>query len=208
MKTIYDSLSFSDIRLIRGKSLRTLTANPNKVPTYSGVYIWRYWPQPRSYSEQDLNEFLKKVIEEFPYVEREINKNNETMTYRRCALGCDSDNPFQSIGLTRAKIDKLEELLKNGEKLKSICNAFELMLYMLPPLYIGKANNLSLRILQHINRSSSKLLDKIDGANIDYGDIYIHFIKDDLSSPDSDMSDLLEIIIQRVTNPVFTNRQG
>ncbi|EJT1338674.1 GIY-YIG nuclease family protein [Vibrio vulnificus] len=208
MTTIYDSLSFSDIRSIRGKSLRTITANPNKVPSCPGVYIWRYWPQPRSYSKSDLMDYLRKIIEEFPCIEKEIAKNNDTMIYRRFALGSNSCTPFHSLGLTNRKIDKLEELLESDEKIEEICNVFELMLYMLPPLYIGKANNIAARISQHINRNSSKLLNKIDNAKIDYGDIYIHFIKDDLSTPSNDMSDLLEIIIQRVTNPVFTDRQG
>ncbi|MBC5849676.1 hypothetical protein [Vibrio metschnikovii] len=204
----HGSLSFSNIRSMRGKSLRTIIANPDKVPSYSGVYIWRYWPQPRSYTKSDLLDFLKKIILEFPVIEKELTIKNDSITYSRYALGYDCNNPFSSLGLTEKKITQLETLLENDEKIEPICNVFEMMLYMLPPLYIGKANIISDRINQHINRRSSKLLDKLDKVNISHGDVYISFIEDKLSLPDKDMSDLMEIIFQRVTNPVFTDRQG
>ncbi|MCW8348402.1 hypothetical protein MD535_20665 [Vibrio sp. ZSDZ65] len=193
---------------MRGKSLRTIIANPNKVPDYSGVYIWRYWPQPKSYTKNDLVDFLKKIIQEYPIIEKALTVNNDNMTYSRYALGNNSEKPFSSLGLTDKKIIQLETLLEQKEKIESISNVFEMMLYMLPPLYIGKANVISNRINQHIKRSSSTLLDKLDNANISHGDVYISFIQDELSLPDKDMSDLIEIIFQRVTNPVFTDRQG
>ncbi|WED22813.1 hypothetical protein L3Q72_05320 [Vibrio sp. JC009] len=204
----YNSLSFENIRSMRGKSLRNLTVTLDKLPDYSGVYIWRYWPQPKSYSREDLIEYLTKITKEYPVLEKEIVKYNDTMIYKRYALGSDYNSPFKSLNLTPNKINKLEALLDDEDAISSISNVFEMMVSMLPPLYIGKASNLSDRISQHVNRKSSKLLEKIDQANINYGDIYISFIKDELSYPDKDMSDLMEIIIQRVTNPVFTDRQG
>ncbi|MEZ9714383.1 hypothetical protein AB4267_16065 [Vibrio cyclitrophicus] len=204
----HDSLSFSNIRDMRGKSLRTIIANPDKVPSYSGIYIFRYWPQPRSYTKSDLTDFLKKIVQEFPVIEKELIVKNDSITYSRYALGYDCNKPFSSLGLTDKKIAQLESLLDEKEKIEPLCNVFEMMLYMLPPLYIGKANIISNRVKQHINRSSSTLLDKLDNANISHGDVYISFIEDKLSLPGKDMSDLMEIIFQRVTNPVFTDRQG
>lgn len=204
----YEALTLTDIRKYRGIQLRTLSVTEDFIPTYSGVYIWRYWPQPKSYSKEGVSEYLSKICQEYPIIEEVFKKNNSTLVYSRTPLGNNYKEPLQSLGLSAAKIKKFNEVLDLGDnEIKFLANTLEMMVYNLPPLYIGKASNLQQRLSQHLN-DKTKLYSKIKGANMDPGDVYVSFVKDDMSNLNGNMADLLEIILQKTTNPIFTERQG
>ena len=146
-----------------------------------------------------------------PQFEENLNNSRMSVTVRR--------TPFGSVGSQTDIFGFKEESIKARNLIKAIdkdSSVRQLLAYTLeslvsamPPLYIGKADNLQARLCSHFEEESSSLLKSIRDSKIHFNDVFISFILDPVSEIyDDSITTALEEIIQRMTNPPLTKRYG
>ena len=180
----------------------------SSIPNYSGVYIWRYWPKPDSYTKEGILNFFTKLCAEYPIFEENLNNQRIEVRVKKTHFGFNKNSIFESLGLSQTKKNTFLKLLENNPAdLKSFADLIDLLIFSLPPLYIGKADNIQVRLTQHFDRKTP-VLSRIDLAKIKHSDIYISFIKDSISGASSEATTLMENVLQNITRPPLTKRHG
>lgn len=203
----HPSLGINDVRSIRGHSYSVLRRSVNKIPTFSGVYIWRYWPDIPSLESEGLIDFLSKLQKNFPQQLEELKNSRVDVTIKRTPFGTGEDGRFLGIS-NEKKINNILGLLnEDSNKRQAFAHTLEVLISSFPPIYIGKADNLRSRLSDHFE-GKSDVLPRIQSAEIPVNDIYISFIKDELTVEDKEITTSLEEILQRLTNPAYTKRYG
>lgn len=203
----YSTLSIDDVRRIRGYSYSVLRRSIKKIPTCSGVYIWRYWPNIPSLDSNKLIGFIADLQKNFPQQMEQLKNSRIDVTVKRTPFGGDEDGRF--LGITsEEKIKRLTNLLDKDESTRqAFAHTIEMLISSFPPIYIGKANNLRERLSDHFDNKTELLPRLVDGG-IPVDDIYISFIRDNLSQEDEEVTTSIEEILQRLTNPAHTKRYG
>ncbi len=88
---------------------------------------------------------------------------------------------------------------------EQLASILECVIANFQPLYVGKANNLQNRIMEHFERKTP-VLERIQEAKVPIEDIYI---KDSTPIVDeAPITDTIEYILQNITNPPLTKRYG
>lgn len=196
------------LRALRGCGLRQLMRNSDQLPESPGVYVWRYWPSFKSLDSDDILETLKSWCAKQPtFIETTGNSRIETQI-TRFPFGRGNSNTILGIDIGSAKgtrfLIALQESEQNRELLISILDS---IVCLSQPIYVGKADNIKLRLEDHLARRSD-LLNDIEQQKISFEDVYISFILDPVSTADNTITTTLEEILQRLTNPPLTKRIG
>ncbi len=203
----YSSIKIDGIRSIRGHCLRKLMRGKNKIPDYAGIYVWRYWPDIPSLDSDNLKEFIKELQDKFPQHLENIKNSRVDISVKRTPFGSKNDGRLLGIK-SEDKINKILKTLDGDKENRQVfAHTLEILISSFPPIYIGKADNLQKRLTDHFEYRTD-VLRNIEDADISIENVYISFIKDDLSNPNMEVSTGIEEILQRLTNPVFTKRYG
>ncbi|MDM0025735.1 GIY-YIG nuclease family protein [Variovorax saccharolyticus] len=207
-KRKFQGLKAEELKALRGYGLRQLIRTSDRIPESPGIYIWRYWPSFKSLASADLIESLKKWSAQQPaFVEVSRNFRVESQITRR-PFGFDVADTLLGIDVNSNKGKRfLTALRENVENRELLINVLDCIVCFASPLYVGKADNLRSRLEEHIGRKSN-LLSDIESQDISFEDIYVSFVIDPISAPDSSITTGLEEILQRLTNPPLTKRVG
>jgi len=203
----YSSLGINDVRSIRGHSYLVLRRSVTKIPTFSGVYMWRYWPDIPSLDSVRLLDFLRELQNNFPRQLEELRNSRVDVTIKRTPFGTGEDGRLLGIK-NEKKINNILGLLdEDSNTRQAFAHTLEVLISSFPPIYIGKAENLRSRLSDHFD-GKSDVLSRIQDAGIPVDDIYISFIQDELTVEDKEITTSIEEILQRLTNPAHTKRYG
>ena len=204
-------MSLDDLRKIRGYSLSTLMRGRQKIPESPGVYIWRYWPLFANLEQQAFLDAIAKWTATQPQFEEIINNSRLSVSIRRTPFGSAVDkNVLFGFKETNPKASALMNAIEESEDTRQVlAYTLESLLASAPPLYVGKADNLRLRLSNHFDGQSSSLLASIKDAGINVEDVFISFLTDPVSDvlPDQ-ITTAIEEIVQRISNPPLTKRYG
>lgn len=209
--TEFPALSHEQLRQLRGYSLPSLMKAPGKIPTKPGVYVWRYWPSLKTLDKGDFATVLSTWTARQPAFTDFLNGPRTTAEIVRRPFGFnDSDSNPMGIDLNSAKGQRfMKAMTESPEARQTLFGLLECIISAIPPLYIGKADNLQARLDSHFQARGSRVLEMINSQKIPHDEIYISYFIDSIStSPDSSITTVLEEIAQRLTNPPFTKRIG
>lgn len=207
----YSALSLVDLRKVRGYSFSKLSRGRSKLPQTPGIYIWRYWPSLADLDEDSFIQMIRNWRETHPQFEEVVQNSRMTIRVKRTPFGSSAtDGDFLGFKESSEKAKALWKAISSDmETRQTLAYTLESLLASMPPLYIGKADNLQVRLCNHFDEQSSSLLKTVRSAKIDLNDVYISFIEDPISGCLNDsISTALEEIIQRTTNPPLTKRYG
>ena len=204
----FKEITLDSLRDMRGHQYRNLVRGKDRLPTNPGVYIWRYWPSPNSLNKEGLIKFINELNASFPIYEEILKNNRATFTMQRTAFGERGGEGLLGINKANKKIQNLLKYMETDqvsrEKLASI---LETMISTAPPLYIGKADNIKTRLIQHFNLETDFSV-RLKESLIPIKDIYVSFLIDEVSEEDKIITTGIEEILQRITNPPLTKRYG
>ncbi|MBH0011433.1 hypothetical protein I6F66_05000 [Pseudoalteromonas sp. NZS100_1] len=204
----FKEITLDSLRDMRGHQYRNLVRGKDRLPTNPGVYIWRYWPSPNSLNKEGLIKFINELNASFPIYEEILKNNRATVTMQRTAFGERGGEGLLGINKANKKIQNLLKYMETDqvsrEKLASI---LETMISTAPPLYIGKADNIKTRLIQHFNLETDFSV-RLKESLIPIKDIYVSFLIDEVSEEDKIITTGIEEILQRITNPPLTKRYG
>jgi len=115
-------------------------------------------------------------------------------------------------GLTETKMKTLESISGNSQLRGFVINYLESLSQFCPAIYIGKSNNLRVRVKQHLDGETGLVAYIEDLLQLHWQDLQFQFFT---TSKNTNMSDqakatqeLLELIAQRVLAPFATERPG
>lgn len=200
-------MSSAAITSMRGYSLTRLMGTTNNIPSCSGVYIWRYWPAYEDSNFNSLLDFCNKIRSEFPLLEENLSNSRVDVKIKKSFFGEIDTDLWSSFGLSASKVSKMESMIDGGLiNLSAFQSFFDVLMLTLPPLYIGKADNIQTRLKVHFDRKSD-VLPRIDSVGIKQKDVYISFIKDVAESSEGANS-IIENILQHISRPPLTKRYG
>lgn len=207
----YQPIGLEDLRKIRGHSLSSLMRGRKKIPESPGLYIWRYWPSLANVDETEFLKMWKRWRDTQPQFEEVLNNSRMAITVRRTPFGVvSSETDIFGFKEDSSKAKKLINAIESEAGVRQIlAYTLESIVSAIPPLYIGKADNLQSRLGDHFSEQSSTLMQSIRQSGIAMDDVYISFIVDPISSNiDGSITTALEEIVQRMTNPPLTKRYG
>jgi hypothetical protein len=124
-----------------------------------------------------------------------------------CRTPFGDEDEKKILGIKNEKKQKkiLNLLDKDEDTKQAFAHTLELIISSCPPIYIGKANNIRSRLINHFENKTD-LVNTIESAGIDKNHIYISYIEDYFN--DDDVTTVIEEIHQRLTNPAYTKRYG
>ena len=198
----YPAIKVETIRNFRGICLTVLRKAPHKIPTYSGVYVWRYWPSFNNLTKKDIIQKVEEIKNKFPILTERLKNNRLDITVDRKPFTKES---FLVPGAS--KNDEILKLLDDEDFRLNFANTMEIVMFNAPPLYIGKAKNLRSRLEDHFDEKTP-VINLIRKSKIPEHEIFISFIKDTISYENNDVTSTIEEILQRLTNPPLTKRYG
>lgn len=204
----YPPVEVEQLRLLRGHNYVALSRGASKIPSCSGIYIWRYWPTVRGLEFDDLISLFEKVQKEFPRQSELLRNSRIEAKILRTPFGSDSQDRVMGKNQGHDKIlNLLSSIKESRENRVAIANLIECLLAQAAPIYIGKADNLKNRLVQHFE-GKTDFSQRLRKTSISVEDIYISYIKDEISILDESITTTLEEILQRVTNPPLVSRYG
>lgn len=169
----------------------------------NGVYQWIYHPDfdPNTISGSDLEDRLKE------YTEKDLSYGEE-FSGKYKFQGTIFEQRYKHngniFGLSKVKHDELLNHLTNKSALSEFQVLFKELCYS-KPFYVGKANNLKLRLKSHFDRRGSDVLNKIDSYGIPYTDIWIGYrIIDDPKN--LGLNVIIEEVFSRIFKPGLTKK--
>jgi hypothetical protein len=206
----YQPIDIDDLRKVRGYSLSSLMRGRSKIPETPGIYIWRFWPTLAGVDKESFFKMWARWERTQPQFEENAKNSRIGVTVRRTPFGI-AESETSLFGFDRDS-DKAKNLLEaiesEADTRQMLATTMECLLSAAPPLYIGKADNLRSRLINHFDEQGSTVLAQVRRAEISFDDIYISFIADPVSDANISITTALEEIIQRITNPPFTKRYG
>ena len=174
-----------------------------KIPQKEGIYSWVVWQKfnPKSITINDL----KKILQKYTTIDLNLSENFESYKF----LVRVRENTFKNcdtfFGLKKSREKKLLKFLEN-ESNRILFSNFLKEIYFSRPFYIGKAINLKSRLKKHLN-DNSKILELIRDSDILFNNIWVGY-KETYTTNDSEISLILEEIMQRVLKPGLTEKPG
>ncbi len=205
---MFNSLDINLIRKVRGNQYKAIAANRSMLPEMSGVYIWRYWPSLSDTSYEGMMKAIQAYQENFPASIEKVSGKWTAVELQRNYYHSDINTEFLGIPASSVKYSALlDSLRESAEARKALAHALEMIFLSAPPLYVGKAENISVRLGEHIDKKTgfSKRLEA-SGMNMKY--VYISYFLDDVSCDGNSFSSTLEEILQRVSFPPLVKRFG
>lgn len=207
----YKAIDIDDLRKVRGHPLSHLMRGREKIPSVAGLYIWRYWPSLANVDKETFFKMWERWKNTQPQFEEEVNNSRIKVSVRRTPFGI-SNKQTDIFGFDResTKAANLARAIDSDAGTRQmLAYTMESLVSAIPPLYIGKADNLRARLSDHFNEQSSSVIQSIRDSGISHDDIYISFIIDPVTqATGSAVTTALEEIIQRMTNPPLTKRFG
>lgn len=205
------SVQLSELRKLRGYRLKHLMRAKGQIPTHPGVYIWRYWPSMPDVDEADsFVDTIEKWGADIPSFSEETENARLSVSITRKPLGnvCKVES-FLGIKRNSSKGKKILKIVNESKSAREqLASILECVIANFQPLYVGKADNLQDRLIEHFDRKTP-VLDRIKEANVPVDDIYISFIEDTVAVTGKDsITDTIEYILQNITNPPLTKRYG
>ena len=161
-----------------------------KIPNQEGIYSWVVWQKfnPKSITIDEL----KKILRKYTTIDLNLSENFESYKF----LVSVKENSFKDretfFGLNKSSRILLSNFLKE--------------IYFSRPFYIGKAINLKSRLKNHLN-DNSKILELIRDSEISFNNIWVGY-KKTFTTNDSEISSILEEIMQRIIKPGLTEKPG
>lgn len=207
----YQPIGLEDLRKIRGYPLSSLMRGRKKIPESPGLYIWRYWPSLADVDKTTFLKMWKRWRDTQPQFEEVLNSSRIAVTVRRTPFGVvSSQTDIFGFKEDSSKAKNLINAIESDAEVRQmLAYTLESLVSAIPPLYIGKADNLQSRLSDHFDEQSSTLMHSIRQSGIITEDVYISFIADPISSNvDESITTALEEIVQRMTNPPLTKRYG
>lgn len=200
------ALSLDVLRKSRGERLRTLKLNPARIPEYSGIYIWRYWPTFPDATLGGVLAALERWRSASPGFEEVVRNSRIRVKVLRAPLGVDEPGGETLLGMEAGKSEDLRACLEASEaNRKAFLQAAECLIALAPPLYVGKADNLRARLTQHF--AEGPVVQELEKAGLSDKDVYVSFVRDP-SATDFGLNVILEEVLQRLTNPPLVKRYG
>jgi hypothetical protein len=203
-------LNPSVLKELRGHRLANLMRAWSKIPEDPGVYIWRYWPSLKSLDTGDFATMLQDWQGRQPAFTEFLTASRLTAEITRSPFGVShTANTMLGIDMGGAKGRRfLEAMETSPEQREVLFNLLETIISAMPPIYIGKADNLRSRLSDHFLGKGSTLLSMIDEKELSHDDVYVSYLIDPISTSDVSITTFLEEIAQRLTNPPLTKRYG
>lgn len=176
------------------------------VPMKPGIYSWYYWPNFKN-SELTFDTYWLKLIN---YCSKSIGAISSFSDYK-FSIDVKEANLQSKIGdefpfgLSEAKSKKLKEYL--AIELNRI--HFSDFLYdvvMNKPFYVGKADNLRVRLNSHL-LGGSDILKCLEENRIDEEEVLIKYevVKSEI---DTNVNDIYEEIFQKIVKPSLVKKPG
>lgn len=176
------------------------------LPQCSALYVWKRRITVPSYalsSDQDFTKWISGVVEQ------------KSGGISSCELAHCVTLHGLTIGGGRLTPEKERTLTWLASKRKArtyIANVVESLTEVAPPIYVGNANNLCVRMKQHLT-DATDLSDYLrDTLELDWRDLELNFLLLDKKPAESNDSkkvqEFLELVSQRVLAPIGTKRPG
>ncbi|WP_026977601.1 GIY-YIG nuclease family protein [Flavobacterium tegetincola] len=176
------------------------------IPTKSGVYYWFFWPFKGFYLEdKNFNLFVEK-IKYFSSINLNLPESAKTgykfsVEVRERGLDC------EVLGLNNNKSTVLLAYLKESQTNREYFLNYLKNIILTKPFYIGKANNLQTRLLQHFKEQNSEILNHLSELKIEQTDVLIAYEVIE-SNLEDNINTIFEEIAQRILKPGLTKRPG
>ena len=203
------TISVSEISsLLKGHPYKSIDRARNRIPECAGIYIWRYWPTLENVNPDRVIDKVREVQERFPSFHEVLNNSRQEIHSYRTPFGVPGSGRFLGVDEASPKFERFKKCLIYDETPRlEFIDLLDVLFAFSPPLYIGKADNLRNRISTHLDGQTDFSKD-LERSEIDKSDVFVSIIKDDISSEDSNITDFIEEIIQRLSNPPFVKRYG
>lgn len=172
-----------------------------------GLYVWRYWPSWKNPLE-DKEQFLSTITDDVgatPSLERNLRNKKINVNVKISPLNHfngTNKNPFNLSQIGRLQ---LAEFLSSSQNLNEFKSCMDLFYSFLPPLYIGKADDLFERLKTHMERGTP-LLEKIFDLNISQSNIFISALL--VKDSSKEVLEVYETLLQRMCHPILSEYYG
>ncbi len=204
----FKALDLDYLSKLKGYKYRQLIRASDQIPSYSGIYIWRYWPELKSLKVDEFFKYIDELNENFPIYEETLENSRASIKVYKKAFGIQKSGKIFGISEDNKKIKALIEQVKADEdSRKKLADVIQCLIATAPPIYIGKADNIKKRLQDHFNKDTG-FSKRLEHSSIPKGDIYISFIKDPNETINPSFTTGIEEILQRITNPPLTKRYG
>jgi hypothetical protein len=119
------------------------------VPVYPGIYAWFF---PLRITTQDVDEFLRQVSTIFNYDSQVEGKPLANTNFQLGWNQLSQTLTVENMETNLAELKKVWELYsRDKEEFDELRNVIMRSSIFIPPLYVGKSNNLRRRCFEHIN---------------------------------------------------------
>jgi len=146
----YSAISIEEIRKIRGYKYRVLSKGTTKIPTTSGIYVWRYWPSMSSLDKNHIMDAFFDLQEKFPKNKETLKNSRMNVTIEKTPFGSRDDRGVFGYAKNSKKEAVVMKVLEENEESRQVfAHTLEMLVSSCPPIYIGKARNLQDRLGQH-----------------------------------------------------------
>jgi hypothetical protein len=176
------------------------------IPHKSGIYSWFFWPFKIDHIKDENFELFINKIKYFSSVN--LNFSEESTTGYKFSVQVKErwfDNNM--LGLSSKKEEILiSHLSKSAENRSNFLNYLQLIIFS-KPFYVGKADNLNLRLRQHFEGNNSEILRYLVERKICFKDVLICYEIFDVKY-DVNINSVFEEITQRIVKPGLTKRPG
>lgn len=178
------------------KELAYLESYFEDIPEKEGIYSWVYWPRfdPYNSSENAINSCIK----EFTTTNLTTIERTEKFKFRVEVGESGFPQNGNLFGLNEDKSAALWRFVSEKKNRSAFANFFKYICFS-RPFYIGKADNLRMRLVQHF-RYQTKLRSLIDDNHISSNKIWVGFSGIELSQ-ESGLNIIFEEILQRTLKP-------
>lgn len=178
----------------------------SEIPQEPGVYSWVFWPFKEDHVKEDSFAVLIEKLKYFSLVN--LNLSEESNTGYKFTVNV-RERWFEDklLGLSPKKEEVLKNYLMESEDNKKYFLKYLQTISFSKPFYVGKADNLYLRLNQHFEGCQSNILNYLSEYKINYRDVLIGFEIIDQHF-DKSINSVFEEITQRLIKPGLTKKPG
>ncbi len=198
------------MELIQKKVFHTLDYYrqfPSDIPDKSGIYFWVYWPFKERDTDNSNWDKFESHLKMFSSVDFNIPETSNTGYKFNVTVVERGLSGKGLLGLSDHKLSVLISHLSKGVKEREHFINYLRILAFNRPFYIGKANSLRARLIQHFEQRNSDIIDNLNSLGVSSKDILIGF--EILTNTDEIPINLIyEEIAQRIIKPGLTKRPG
>lgn len=171
------------------------------IPADYGIYQWVYWPEfdPLKITHTDLMDLLQEYTKQHFHIEEEIIGRYKFHAKIWEQGFKDNANIF---GLSLNKSKELERYLANRANLPAFSIFFKELCFV-RPFYLGKADNLRVRLKSHFD-GKSQVLKEITAKAVPQNQIWVGYKKMTFSVTEPKLNNIFEEIYSRRIKPGLT----